>query len=161
VLGVQLTVNCLKQFKQIQNIINTKTNNVSVTIKTNSVTLSVTIKKYHLQSYIFKHTTLPPPSPMHSDDWKRKLTRQMYPLRIVLWSSWTFELIKFCQNFGETFGESFGKFWKVSSPTPPHPSPPPKKTREKLYILHCAKLTFCRNCDNTIGYCKFRGLKLF
>jgi len=30
--------------------------------------------------------------------------------------------------------------------------------REKLYILCCAKLTFCRNGDNTIGYLEFRGL---
>jgi len=38
--------------------------------------------------------------------------------------------------------------------------PPPKK-REKLYIPHCAKFTFCRNYDNTIGYFEFADLSYF
>jgi len=47
--------------------------------------------------------------------------------------------MKFCQNFGESFSETFGKFWESFIAPPPHPH---KKKREKLYILHCAKLTF-------------------
>jgi len=45
----------------------------------------------------------------------------------------------------------FANKWKLSAnlgkvlSRPPFHPPPPKKTREKLYILHCAKFTFGRN----------------
>jgi len=48
----------------------------------------------------------------------------------VLWFFWNFELMKFCQNFGETFGEAFGKFWEsFVAPS----SPPKKHVRNSIY----------------------------
>jgi len=89
-------------------------------------------------------------------DWHENMKRIYINISVRMCSvffKFYFELMKCCQHFGKTFG----KFWE-SFATPPG-GPPPK--REKLYILHCAKLTFCRTFDNNIGYFEFCGLKLF
>jgi len=58
---------------------------------------------------------------------------------LVLWFFWNFELMKFCQNFGETFG----KFWE-SFVAPSSPPPPPPKT--------CEKFTLCKTlCKIYLG----------
>jgi len=57
-----------------------------------------------------------------------------YITQLVLCFFGNFELMKFCQHFGETFSETFGKYWE-SFVTPFSPPPPPSKIyREKLYI---------------------------
>jgi len=62
---------------------------------------------------------------------------------VVFLKFWAHEILtKFWRNFRQILG----KFRRPLLPTPP-----PQK-REKLYILHCAKFTFSRNCDNTTGY---------
>jgi len=73
---------------------------------------------------------------------------------LVLRLCWNFQLMKFCQNFGEMFGETFEEF------RPPLPTP--KKRNVRIFIL-CAVQTlhFCRNFDNTIGKFEFHGLILF
>jgi len=52
---------------------------------------------------------------------------------VVLWFFGNFELMKFCQNFGETFGKFWERFVAPSSP----PSPPQKNTWEIVYTALC------------------------
>jgi len=74
----------------------------------------------------------------------------------VLQFCWNFELIQFCQNYGETFSETFGNISGKSCP----PSPP-KKTWEFSYTALCKIYIFATNLIITLEILSSADLNYF